>query len=313
MREARFWLLLAIFLARPAIYPVRADDPVTLAPIQEEIIAKLYGPVEREAELEEFATRAAAVKVPDQTIAEARLAYGIRTRTLDEHLKETVRQLDNLCEKLLWRKEDSRLFNSSEEAEGVLSFAHALIAAQAKDEPKYEEYMKQAFWLNPEAGPVLAGELRTHREMGSLLNLTIPMHKHLKTSAGQDLTLDDLATGKKALLFIFWTTDNPVSLALIDQLKANAAKLSRADVETVWINVQDARGSAESVRKARDIKPTVWLVDSEERPLARLLRVDNLPRAVLVDPYGRVHYHGYPISAELDTALTDLGVDPVAD
>ena len=310
MPLARRFLL--AFLAILAIYTARADDPVTLAPIQEEMIAKLYGPVEREAELEEFATRAAAVKVPDQTIAEARLAYGIRTRTLDEHLKETVRQLDNLRQKLQWRKEDSRLFNTADEAGGILFFAHALLAAQDRNEPEYERCMKEAFWMNPEAGPVLAGELRTHREIASLLNLTVPMHKHLKTSVGQEQTLDDLATGKKALLLIFWTTDNPLSLDLIDPLKANAARLSRADVETVWINVQDARGSAERVRKARDIK-SPWLVDSEERPLAKLLRVDSLPRAVLVDTNGRVRYHGHPISAELDAALKDLGVDTTAD
>ena len=83
-------------------------------------------------------------------------------------------------------------------------------------------------------------------------------------------------------------------------------------METVWINVQDARGSAERVRKARDIK-SPWLVDADERPLSKLLRVDSLPRAVLVDSYGRVHYHGYPISAELDTALRDLGVDTTTD
>ncbi len=305
-------LLCAVFFILLICHPLRADDPVTLAPIQEETIAKLYGPVEREAELEEFATRAAAVKVPDQTVVEARLAYGIRTRTLDEHLKEAVRQLDNLCQKLQWRKEDSRLFNSADEAEGVLSFARALFAAQDKNEPEYERCMKEAFWKNPGSGPVLAGELRTHREMASLLNLTIPMHKRLKTSVGEEKTLDDFATGKKALLLVFWTADNPLSLELIDPLKANAVKLSRGDVETVWINVQDARGSAERVRRARDVK-SPWLVDSEERPLSKLLRVDSLPRAVLVDPNGRVRYHGYPLSAELDTALRDLGVETTAD
>lgn len=45
----------------------------------------------------------------------------------------------------------------------------------------------------------------------------------------------------------------------------------------------------------------------------KLLRVDSLPRAVLVDPYGWVRHHGYSLSAKLDTTLRDLGVETTAD
>ena len=306
------WLLAVLLWGGSVVSCVRADDPVTITPLQEEIVAKLYGPVERQADLEDFAARATALKVPDQTIAEARLAYGIRTRTLDERLQESIRQLDNLCRQQQWRKEDSRLFNTADEAQGVLFFARALFAARDKNDAEYERCMKEAFWMNLEAGPVLAGELRVHRAMASLLNLHVPMNKPLKTSAGQPTTFKDLVEGKTGILLIFWTSDSQPSLDLIDPLKASAERLARGNVATVWIDSQDVRGHAEQVRKAHDVK-FPWLVDAEDRPVAKALRVDTLPRAVLVDQYGRVRYHGYPVSADLDSTLKELGVDTTGD
>ena len=287
---------------------VRAEEPMTLAPLQEDAVAKLFVPVERAAEFEEFAARAAATKIPTQTIAEARLAFGIRTRTLDARLEEAVRQLHALCEAHQWRKEDSRICNTDAEAEGVLFFARALLADRDHQEDEYARCMKEAFWLNPSAGPVLAGELRVHREQIDLLNLRVPMHKTLKTSLGEPKTLDDYMTGKNALLLVFWTGGNDLSGQLLDTLVDTAAQLDRQKVGVVAINVQDLRGSAELERKRHDFK-IPWLVDPPDRPLSKLLRVNNTPRAVLVDPAGHVRYHGFPRAAALDSSLRDLGVD----
>lgn len=291
---------------------LRAEDPVALAPLQEDAVAKLFGPVERAVEFEEYAARAAVARVPEQTIAEARLAYGIRTRTLDARLEETVRQLHALCETHQWRKEDSRVCNTDAEAEGVLFFARALFAGRDGNEAEYARCMKEAFWLNPSAGPVLAGELRVHREAADLLNLRVPMHKTLKTSAGEPKTLDDYMTGRNALLLVFWTGGNDLSGDLLDTLTATAARLDRQKIGVVGVNVQDLRGSAELERKRHDFK-VPWLVDSPDRPLSRLLRVADTPRAVLVDPSGHVRYHGFPRAAALDSALRELGVELSAD
>ena len=286
----------------------RADEPVSLAPFQEEIIAKLYGPVEVPAELEQSAARAAELKVPDQTIAEARLAFGIRTRTLDARLEEAIRQLRRLHDAHTWRKEDSRLFNTDDEAEGVLCFADALRADRAHDEAEYERRMKEAFWLNPGAGPILAGELRVHRDMADLLKLRVPMHKPLHNSLGESRSLGDVIGGNSALLLIFWTSGNDLSGAMLETVTDYAARLERQKVEVVGINVQDLRGSAEQERKNHGIK-IPWLVDSVDRPLAKILRVDHTPTAVLVLPDGTISYHGFIRSAALDSALKAVNVD----
>lgn len=288
---------------------VRADDPVTVVPLQEDAIGRLFSSVERAADFEEYAAHAVVAKVPEQTIAEARLAYGVRTRLLDTHLEEAVRQLHALCEAHQWRKEDSRLFNTDAEVEGVLFFARALLADRDHQEDEYARCMKEAFWLNPSAGPALAGELRVHREMADLLNLRVPMHKTLKTSAGEPKTLDDYMAGKSALLLIFWTGGNDLSGQLLDTLTATAVRLDRQKIGTVGINVQDLRGSAELERKRHDFK-IPWLVDPPDRPLSRLLRVSETPRAVLLDPAGHIRYHGFPRAAALDSALRELGGEP---
>ena len=291
---------------------LRAEDPVALAPLQEDAVAKLFGPVERAAEFEEYAARAAVAKVPAQTITEARLTYGIRTRTLDARLEEAIRQLHALCEAHQWRKEDSRVCNTDAEVEGVLFFARALLAGRDGREDEYARCMKEAFWLNPSAGPVLAGELRVHREQADLLNLRVPMHKAIRTSAGESKTLDDLMAGKTALLLVFWTGGNDLSGELLDTLTVTTGRLERLKIGVVGINVQDLRGSAELERKRHDFK-IPWLVDPPDRPLSRLLRVADTPRAVLVDPGGHVRYHGFPRAAALDSALRDLGADLSAD
>ena len=139
-------------------------------------MAKLVGPIERASKLENTPC-AALLQVPDQTIAEARVASSVCLRTLNAHLEKAVHQLHALCEAHGWRKEDSQIFNTDAEIEGVLFFARALLADRDGHEDEYARCMKEAFWLNPNAGPALAGELRVHGEATDLLNLRVPMHK----------------------------------------------------------------------------------------------------------------------------------------
>jgi hypothetical protein len=58
--------------------------------------------------------------------------------------------------------------------------------------------------------------------------------------------------------------------------------------------------------------PLPWVLEPREQPLSKLLRIDSIPRAVLVTPDGKIAFSGHPEDRELETALSKIGGISVA-
>ncbi len=152
-----------------------------------------------------------------------------------------------------------------------------------------------------------AAQAREREEEKKLMaNLKVPMDLQIQTSTGEKTTLGDLAKGKKGVLLDFWASWCGPCMNLMPELQKKAKKLGSKGILVAGMNTENA-GKAESVRKKRKIGFT-WLVEPEGRPLSQMLKINSIPRMILVAPDGKVLFNGHPMDDELVSTLADLGV-----
>jgi len=152
-----------------------------------------------------------------------------------------------------------------------------------------------------------AAQARKREEEKKLMaNLKVPMDLQIQTSTGEKTTLGDLAKGKKGVLLDFWASWCGPCMNLMPELQKKAKKLGSKGILVAGMNTENA-GKAESVRKKRKIGFT-WLVEPEGRPLSQMLKINSIPRMILVTPDGKVLFNGHPMDDELISSLADLGV-----
>ena len=90
------------------------------------------------------------------------------------------------------------------------------------------------------------------------------------------------------------------------ELEKKAKKLGPKGIVVAGMNTENA-GEAESVRKKRKIEFS-WLVEPNGRPLSQMLKINSIPRMILVAPDGKVLFNGHPMDDELVSTLSELGV-----
>ena len=152
-----------------------------------------------------------------------------------------------------------------------------------------------------------AAQARKREEEKKLMaNLKVPMDLQIQTSTGEKTTLGDLAKGKKGVLLDFWASWCGPCMNLMPELQKKAKKLGSKGILVAGMNTENA-DKAESVRKKRKIGFT-WLVEPEGRPLSQMLKINSIPRMILVDPDGKVLFNGHPMDDELVSTLATLGV-----
>ena len=152
-----------------------------------------------------------------------------------------------------------------------------------------------------------AAKAREREEEKKLMaNLRVPMDLEIQTSGGEKTTLGDLAKGKKGVLLDFWASWCGPCMSLMPELEKKARKLGPKGIVVAGMNTENA-GKAESVRKKREIEFS-WLVEPNGRPLSQMLKINSIPRMILVAPDGKVLFNGHPMDDELVSTLSDLGV-----
>jgi len=152
-----------------------------------------------------------------------------------------------------------------------------------------------------------AAQARDREEEKELMaNLKVPMDLEILTSAGKKTTLGDLANGKKGVLLDFWASWCGPCMNLMPELEKKAKKLGPKGIVVAGMNTENA-DKAESVRKKRKIEFS-WLVEPDGRPLSQMLKINSIPRMILVAPDGKVLFNGHPMDDELVSTLADLGV-----
>jgi thiol-disulfide isomerase/thioredoxin len=132
--------------------------------------------------------------------------------------------------------------------------------------------------------------------------LTIPMATKVLNSQGKETSLETLAQGKKLLVIDFWATWCGPCMQAMPELKSKAAKLSPHGIEVIGMNTEGLE-PAEKIRKQYKIE-FPWLVEPKDEPFTSLLKIDSIPRIVVLNPQGKVLFNGHPSDQKLNAVLS---------
>jgi thiol-disulfide isomerase/thioredoxin len=268
----------------------------------------MEGEIKTPAEFDELAAKAKAAGATEQSILEAKLIFSVKSEDLGP-IPTLLPQLEATLPG--WKPSDSPFFHDRDQLEGVLHLAKGLMAARDDASDVFEREMKEAIWKDPKLAEVVAEQIIAFREKQRMRAIAVPMHRELETSQGGKTSLAKLVEGKKALLLDFWASWCLPCMRTMGDLKTRAEKLKPAGIVVAGINTESDQAKAEKVRKEKKM-PMPWLVEPREQALSKLLRIDSIPRAVLVMPDGKIAFSGHPEDRELDTALSKVSGISVA-
>lgn len=241
--------------------------------------------------------------VGPQAILEARFLYHIdrgEDAAIAGLLPDFLKQRDT------FRIEDSAIFGVKEDWLAVVEYVEAIAALKKGDKAAFKTHITEAFWLSPRQASAFAPHIDRLRLEETMRDVKIDFATRLAPLRGGDaVQLGTLLPDKKAMLFHFWSPAAPESEASLPDYAITAKALEEKGIAMVSVLVSDEPDlltkSTADLLKLGEKPPGAWLVDSKDKPLARDLRVQEVPVFVVVSNEGKVLFNGQPS----DDALWD--------
>jgi thiol-disulfide isomerase/thioredoxin len=263
----------------------------------------------REAALDNLLAERESTKAFDAAIAAARKS-GVNEQAILEalFLFHVDRGEDDAIAALLpefmkrneaFKIEDSAIFSVKEDWLAVIEYVHAVVALKKDDKAAFKTHITEAFWLSPRQASAFTPHIERLRLEESMRSVKIDFTTKLAPlTAGEPVALESLISGKKALLFHFWSPASPECEAAMPDFAATAALLRSNDIAVVSLIPDESPqllADAGATILPLDSKTSgAWLVDAKEKSFGRELRVRNIPTMVLVSTNGNVLFNGDP-------------------
>ena len=324
MRAHTFIMVLAALLA-PLMATPESKEPANTQdhPSPKEGGKTTVEPTPREAALEHLmserespAALDAAIDearkngISEQAILEARFLYQV-----DHHDEGALAAMlpDFLKQRENFKLTDSAIFGTKEDWLGVIEYVQAVDAIHKGDKQAFKNHITEAFWLSPNQAPFFAPHIERLRldEAMQALKIDFSTSLTLLSPGGDPLTIEKIITGKKALVLHFWSPMSEECEASMHDFIATAESLSKHGIAVASL-VSDDSSSHElteartRVRALGDKLQSLWLLDSKENPLGRMLRVRTLPTMVLISSDGKILFNGEPADDEFWHALKKI-------
>ncbi len=263
--------------------------------------------------LEEFNKKfeaARKAKVPLQTCLEAKFVYlnnGKDNKALAESIPEFEKALED------WKPENAFVTGSKEDWNGLISYCKALKAELAEDKTGFKSHISDAFWQNPQQAGLFAEAVLAHKDKVAMESAVVDLKLELIDAANNKTNLGAHLKDGKALLIDFWASWCGPCIAAMPGLKKKSESLAKHGIVVVAMNSEDPQAGgdpiiAEATQKSEKMDKIPWLIEPKGTPYSRLLRIDSIPRMVLVTPEGKVLFNGHPNDPGLWIALRK--VDP---
>lgn len=211
-----------------------------------------------------------------------------------------------------WSAEQSGL-NSEQQ---FLAFVHhvlSLAAMKRGEDETAKLHLAQAIRNEPQNAEDFCAALVARRDAEQKMaeeervsKLRLDLDREISDSDGKKTTLRTLLGTNKALLLDFWASWCGPCIAGMPSLKEKAKALAPQGIIVVAMNTENDAAKAEAQRKEHGMENVPWMLDPEETSYSELLGVDSIPRMVLVDPEGKIHFNGHPMDEELATALQKI-------
>lgn len=239
-------------------------------------------------------------KVSDLGMLEAKLVYGMRTRNW-AFLSSLIPEHDKAA------KQDPQVF-SLMDRDSFYSIKYAILAQaslNSGNDAGFEQNIKQAWWESPTMGQVYADWVTEWKRNKRYENMRLPFDKVLRDTAGKEVVLKDIVKGQKALILDFWATWCRPCIITMPDVEPRSKEYAKDGVIWVGINTENSPTKAKSISDKYGISAP-WLTEAANGPYSTLLQVDSIPRTVLVDAEGKIHFNGHPNDPGLDAAVRKL-------
>lgn len=266
------------------------------------MLEKLFGVHEDLESIESALEEAAEKNLHQQTLDEALLLYHIRSETESELPRHIERFEKGLAS---YDAKNAIITQTVDEWRALVTFCHAMDAANQSDMAKFKKLILDAYWLSPGHGDVFARPIQKMRALEAMQKIVVDFDTPLLDADGNPASLAPLIKDRKAILIDFWASWCGPCMQLMPELQVKADLLGKHGISVVALNTEADPATATAVRKSQNMK-LPWLVEPDTEPLSQLFRIDSIPRMVLISPQGKVLYNGHPNDPQLWNELRKI-------
>lgn len=285
------------------------EAPFAELPPREAALEHLLSERESPEALEKAVLAARAQGVSEQAILEARFLFHVDRRD-DDAIAAMAPEF--LKRRDVMKIEESEIFAIREDWLAVTEYVQAIAALKKEDRDGFKKHITEAFWLSPRQGAAFAPHIDRLRLEDAMRAITLDFAAtRLAPLAGGDaLGLDSVMKGKKAMLIHFWSPWSRESEDSMPDFAITAKALLAKDIAVISILPEQSDQAVFEGRKAVEglgkEGTGEWLLDRRQRPLARELRVQNIPVMILVTPEGKILFNGHPTDEMLWERLGEI-------
>lgn len=246
--------------------------------------------------------------VGEQGILEARFLYFV-DRNEDEKIAALAPAF--LERRDHFKIEESEIFATVEDWLAVTEYVQALAALRKGDTAAFKKHITEAFWLSPGQGAAFAPHIDRQRLAEAMKDVRIDFSARLPSLHQPHATpLSELNAKAPATLLHFWSPWSRECEATMPDFIATAIELAKHDIAVISILPEPSpeirTDALEIIAPLGPNPPGTWLLDHPKQPLAKTLRIQNLPTMVLLDHEGAVLFNGHPVDEALWKALAAI-------
>ncbi|MDJ0835736.1 MAG: TlpA disulfide reductase family protein [Acidobacteriota bacterium] len=235
-------------------------------------------------------------KISEQGLVEAKLAFGFRNGDFP-FLYSILEDL----ERITAERPGNFSLMSAEEFYSLTFAVKARMAMDANDEEGFAHNIKQAWWEAPKLNRIYEKWINDMKAA----KLKVPLNFPLTDAQGNPKALADIMKGKKALILDFWASWCRPCMVMMDEIEERAKELETKGV--TWVGINTDGETAAAARTAKKYGITCpWLVEKKNGAYSNLLKIDSIPRTVLVSPQGKILFNGHPQDPALNRAVDKL-------
>lgn len=248
--------------------------------------------------------------VSEQAILEARFLFHV-DRNEDEAIAKLAPEF--IARRAAFKPADTAIFSENEDWLAVVEYVQAIAALRDGNKDAFKQHITEAFWLSPGQAAAFAPHIERMRLAESMRSVKVDLNTSFPSlHEPRSVLLKDLMKDKKALLLHFWSPMSEECEAAMPDFIATAKALVGKDIGCVSLipdnDAEQANHARKMIGSLPDKDGSIWLIDSTDHPLGRLMRIKNLPTMVILSPEGTVLFNGHPTDDEFWNCMNR--VDP---
>lgn len=285
------------------------EPPQVALPPREAVLDTLFAIPGTKVELDAAIFEARKLAIPEQTLLEARFLFHVEHKD-DQGIIDLLPALEE--KEKVFTLDSSEIFATKEDFLAVIEFSRSLQALKLKKYDEFKKHITEALWLSPAQASAFTPYIEKLRIDQHIANAQISYEINVSDlHSGAAVPLKSVLAENQAVLLHFWSPWSPDCETSLTDLGALTKLLSEKKVALASILID---GKTEIVAEAKDFLkgletqlPGPQLLDRQKNSLAGQMRVTDLPTMVLLDPKGKMLFHGKPGDPLLEAAIKQVG------